>query len=260
MHNLKFSTDPNPSKCKTKCLAFLKKERPLPSLYLCGDALPWVSEGLHHGNTVTNKYDGMRQDIRVKRGCFVQKNCELQQEFYFAHPATKFNLNVIYNSNMTGSPLWDLFCKEAVMLENSWNVSFRHMFSLPLQTHRYLVEPVSGQTHLKTVLVKHFLSFIRQIKEGPKDIVKHILKTIQHDVRSTTGNNLRNIMLVTGNTSISHLTIHDACKIKYHPISEDNQWRVGVINDIIDVIHSSKQIEYMERSELLEILQYACVT
>ena len=33
-HNLKFSTDPNPVKCKTKCLAFLKAERKLPDIVL----------------------------------------------------------------------------------------------------------------------------------------------------------------------------------------------------------------------------------
>ena len=32
LHNLTFSTDPNPAKCKTKCLAFLQRERPLPEL------------------------------------------------------------------------------------------------------------------------------------------------------------------------------------------------------------------------------------
>ena len=26
-HNLKFSTDPDPKKCKTKCLSFLKKDQ-----------------------------------------------------------------------------------------------------------------------------------------------------------------------------------------------------------------------------------------
>ena len=39
-HNLKFSTDPNPQKCKTKTLAFLKKQRILPNMYLCGNPLP----------------------------------------------------------------------------------------------------------------------------------------------------------------------------------------------------------------------------
>ena len=89
-HNLKFSTDPNPSKCKTKCIAYLKKQRDLPSIMLNGNPLPWVKEGMHLGNNIECSYNGMVRDIRVKRASFIQKNCELQQEFMFAHPKTRF--------------------------------------------------------------------------------------------------------------------------------------------------------------------------
>ena len=70
MHQLKFSTDPNPVKCKTKCIAFLKKERILPSIYLCGNF-----------NNFESKYNGMAQDIKIKRAEYIIKNCELNQEF-----------------------------------------------------------------------------------------------------------------------------------------------------------------------------------
>ena len=41
-HNLKFSTVPNPYKCKTKCMAFFlpRKSRELPEQKLCGAELP----------------------------------------------------------------------------------------------------------------------------------------------------------------------------------------------------------------------------
>ena len=84
----------------------------------------------------------MKLDMKMKRGQYVARNCELQQEFFFAHPDSKFELNMIYNSHMTGCPLWDLFSRESVMIEKSWNVSFRVMFKLPLQTHRYFVEGI----------------------------------------------------------------------------------------------------------------------
>ena len=71
MHNLKFSMDPNPNKCKTKCIAFLKKERDISSLYLCGNPLPWVKSGKHLGLFFTDKIDGMKHDIMVKRAMFI---------------------------------------------------------------------------------------------------------------------------------------------------------------------------------------------
>ena len=65
-HNLQFSTDPRPSKCKTKCIAFMHKQKELPSMKLCGNSLPWVSGGKHLGNMVESKLNGMQQDIKQK--------------------------------------------------------------------------------------------------------------------------------------------------------------------------------------------------
>ena len=53
-HGLQFSTNPNPAKSKTKCINWLKKQRPLPNMKLCGNSLPWVDRILHLGNTITN--------------------------------------------------------------------------------------------------------------------------------------------------------------------------------------------------------------
>ena len=167
-HNLRFSTDPNQRKCKTKCLAFLKRDRELKQLQLCGTPLPWVSEGLHLGNNLENKYDGMKHDMEVKRAKYIAKNCEILQEFFFAHPETRSRSNLIYNSHFTGSPIWDIFSKQANMVENTWNKSIRCMFDLPLQTHRNLIEPVSGTKHLKFLLIKRFMSFLNQIEKSTK--------------------------------------------------------------------------------------------
>ena len=104
-HDLKFSTNPDPKKCKTKCIAFLKKPRDIENIKLCGDELPWVSSGNHLGNVLENKIDGMKQDIKVKRAQYIARNNALYQEFSFCHPFTRFHVNCIYNSSFTGSPL-----------------------------------------------------------------------------------------------------------------------------------------------------------
>ena len=61
-HNLKFSTDPDPKKCKTKCMAFLTKPKKLSNVYLCGNPLPWVDSLKHLGNIVSNQIDGGQID------------------------------------------------------------------------------------------------------------------------------------------------------------------------------------------------------
>lgn len=99
-HGLKFSTDPNPKKSKTKCLAFLQKERELRPVVLCGDPLPWTTSCKHLGNTIVSTakaedHDIRSQDIKGKRAGFIDKNNELIQELYFAHPKTISHINMI---------------------------------------------------------------------------------------------------------------------------------------------------------------------
>ena len=216
-HNLKFSIDANPVKCKTKCIAFLNKEKNHGAVELGGVPLPWVDGGLHLGNHLSNKVNGMVQDLKVKRANFISKNIDLNQEFSFCHPATKVKLNQIYNFHFTGSPLWDLFSKEAKMLENSWNTSVKVMYDLPIQTHRNLIEPVSQAKHLKFVLLERFFGFLNQVQKSKKQVPKQLINLIANDVRSTTGSNLRNLLLLTSKDTIKGITIEDVKKLKYPP-------------------------------------------
>ena len=255
-HNLKFSTNVDPVKCKTKCIVFLRKERALGAVELGGVHLPWVDGGLHLGNTLDNSSVGMGKDIKVKRASFINKNIELNQEFAFSHPTTKVKLNHIYNFHFTGSPMWDLFSKEAIMLENSWNTSVKVMFDLPIQTHRCLIEPVSQSKHLKFILLERFLSFLNQIQKSKKLVPKHLLEFIKHDVRSTTGSNLRNLLLLTEKSSVDELCKADVRNLMYKPIEKNDDWKVGFIHEIIDLKMNKLEVEGFSEEELADILAY----
>ena len=142
-HNLVFSTDINPNKSKTKCIAFLKEDRDLNKLLLCDNLLPLVKNVKHLGIKLETKFGCiLKQDIRGKRAQYIQRNNEIMQEFKFAHPSTKLQLTCIYNTHFTGSVIWDLFSRESIMIENTWNVSIRNMFNLHRKTH--IIEPISG--------------------------------------------------------------------------------------------------------------------
>ena len=258
-HNLRFSTDRNPSKCKTKCMAFLIRDRPLPPLQLCGNPLPWVSSGKHLGITIDNKIDGMKGDLKKKRAEYIDKNNEILQEFGFSHPKTKILINSIYNCHLSGSCLWDLFSKEAVQLESTWNLSMKLMMDLPRGTHRRLIEPLSEVTHIKTVLMKRFLNFVQQIKKSSKKSSKFLLESIQHDARSITGSNLRNILLKTDKTSIRDLVPNDVLNIEYHPIQEDENWKVSFIQELIEAKNSNLEVVDFTDDELDKIMEFLCV-
>ena len=125
---------------------------------------------------------------------------------------------------------------------------------MPYQTHRYLVEPVSGQLHLKKLLIKRFLSFISQIKQSDKQIPKQLLHCIQLDTRSVTGSNLRRILLLTKKTRVEDINDKDIKNIEFDEISEDNYWRVKLIQEITDIKFGQVNIDGFSKEECDEIL------
>ena len=148
-HNLTFSTDPNPIRCKTKCLASLKKDKELRKLCLNEMELPWVTASKHLGCTIEQNVHNMKKDLMEKRAIYINRANELVQEFHFAHPLTKVKINNIFNSYFYGSSLWDMFGEEATRLQNTWNISQRIMLKIPRNSHQYFLEPLSQTSRMK---------------------------------------------------------------------------------------------------------------
>jgi hypothetical protein len=258
-HNLKFSTDLDPKKCKTKCMAFLHRQRELPSMMLCGSPLPWVDRLLHLGNMVSNKIDGGQLDMKQKAARYVDKNCTINQEFSFAHPICRIHLNKIYNCHFTGCQTWDLFSQGAEKFYSTYNRSVKVMADLPYATHRYLIEPVSGQQHMSIILIRNFLNFINRIKQSPKPVLRHLYSIVKADVRTTTGSNLRNILLQTSLSSVDDLQPSIVQEIKYMKIRDMDMWRIPIIKEAMDIkCGNLNPPEGWTREELDEILQLAC--
>ena len=89
-------------------------------------------------------------------------------------------------------------------------------------------------------------------------VITDFLKHIEHDTRSTTGNNLRSILLLTNKTNIEDLKIKDRNCVEHHPVRE-NKWRINLITEIIDIQNRQMSADGMSLEELKEILHYLCV-
>ena len=262
-HNLQFSTHEDPKKSKTKCLAFLKNKRNLDPIKLNDKNLPWIEfpeTVLHLGTTIDNGNLGMSADILKKRATFIQRNNELLQEFSFADPETKVHLNNIYNMSFSGSPLWDLFSDETDKILKTYNKSLRIMWDIPMESHRYLLEPLSDQTHLKFLLFKRFLNFRQQIFKSDKTITKHIYSICENDCGSLTGRNLRRIMLLCDKNSPSSLEASDISSLQYFSLPQEEEWRIGMINELIDIRLNRVELPGFSKEEINDLLKIACVS
>ena len=70
-----------------------------------------------------------------------------------------------------------------------------------------------------------------------------MLRLIRRDIRSTTGNNLRKILLLTDKNNVELLVSSDAMRIKYQPIKLEDQWNVGMIQEINQMRNDKLEIK-----------------
>ena len=202
----------------------------------------------------------MTQDLKVKRAQYIQTNNVIMQEFYYAHPKTKLLLNNIYNTHFTGSVIWNLFSREAKMIENTWNVSIRKMMNLDRQTHRYMVEPSSDVRHIKFVFLKRFLKFTEKLEKSVKHPVRVLFNAVKQDCRSTTGSNLRRIMHLVKRTKVSEVKMKDLECIPFCKTKKEDQWRLTIMKELLNVRGKELKVENFDKYEITEILDHICTT
>ena len=124
-----------------------------------------------------------------------------------------------------------------------------------------MIEPITGGPGFRIKLIKRFLGFINNIKKSSKPVLKHLYNMVKQDVRTTTGSNLRNILLMTDLQSVDDLKPNIVTKLKHNQIMEEDKWRVGIIGEIMDM-KNGNMVTPAEWSveELDEILNFACVS
>ena len=259
-HRISFSTNVIPSKSKTKGIIFSDKSLRFSHVPIKLDCipLPWVEQSKYLGNRMTSRMDGFSSDIREKRAQFITRNCELNQEFSLAHPAVKCKINAIYNSSFPGSVLWDLSCDNAKMIVNSWSVAVRHMWDLPFNSHRYLIEELSGM-HAQTMLICRFINFIQSIKKSPKQAVQFLYQKVKSNVETVTGKNIRYVIEKSGVEDIEDMKTNGLKKsLKFCESPSEHGWKVQFIKEIVDVkqkvLFLNQESDMMFEDEDLEYL------
>ena len=105
----------------------------------------------------------------------------------------------------------------------------RIMFNLPRTTHRYFIEPITGQQHNQFTLMKRFLKFCDQLRSSSKSVLNTMISNCENDTMSKTGHNMRSIMLLTNQTLLSKIKDSDLNSVIYKQIPEGEEWRVHTL-------------------------------
>ena len=98
------------------------------------------------------------------------------------------------------------------------------------------------------------------IAKNEKEAIKMLMNIAKKDVRSVTGRNYREIMLLVGKTSVNDVAKSDADKIEYFQMENKDKWKVGIIKEIIDVRSKVAEIDNLNSEELETMLTYLCTS
>ena len=153
-----------------------------------------------------------------------------------------------------GSNLWNLFSMTDSLF-TEWNKCIRFVFRLPFMTHRYLIEPLSESCHLKTMLINRFVKFYTSLQNNTKPSIRNLFSIQANDVRSDFGSNISHILSKCHNNDILNF---DKLDFSYHPIANDDVWRVNVIKELMTVKYNFLNLEYDSNDINSMILMLTC--
>ena len=259
LRKLKFSTNVDPVKSKTKCLVFSRKKHDLDKvapIMLNRDPLPWVTSVKHLGHTLESN-NSMKIDCLAKRGKFIGKVNSLIQEFTYVDPTVMTKLLNIYVTSFYGSNLWDLYSSEVTKIYSSWNVTIRNVFNLPWTTHRHLIEPVSCTKHPKTLLSSRMVKFLETLRSSSKGSVRYLANLVFDDRRTLIGRTVTKIANDC-NVARSSLTSSDAKNMKYFSTPVEQGWKIPVLLELLTVRERQAMIPGITSDEVNFMITEIC--
>ena len=132
------------------------------------------------------------------------------------------------------------------------------MLRLPRETHCYLIEPISSQYHMRSIIASRFLGFIVSIRKSKKESLRSLLRTIEHDTRSVTGGNLRRLLLKSDEHDIKNLLPSHGFT-DFRVIPETEKFRVEFIWDLIELRENISSTD-LTLNEIDNMISFLCIT
>ena len=261
-HKMKFSTNIDVKKSKTKCIIFSKKKidrTNIANIILNDTPLPFVENFKHLGMNVNwnNSFD---IDCDNKRCKFIGKVHSLRQELYFTSPEVMFKLLNTYCTSYYGSNCWDLYSNNCERLYNAWNVACRIILRLDFKTHRYLIEPLSNCMHPKVMLSSRFVKFHDSLSMSKKPLLRLLCNFYKNDLRSVHGCNLYKIASAC-NVPIKDLNpIIVKQKMSYFKVPNNELWRIPFIKELLAIKANKYELNGFKFNEIDNMLVDLCTS
>jgi hypothetical protein len=247
---LKFNPD------KTQAICFgnpLVKQYPLS---ISGTAIKWVGKIKHLGSILNNKVSDVEHVQMLINDLYARANALID----VVGSSNRGVLLYLFNHccmSMYGIAACRYSCSRVPALQVAWNKVVRRFSGLPYRTHTRYLAPITGLTHLSTVMKVRMLKFASTCLCSNNDVVRSVANYACSDYRSVMGENVLTILtnagvslnafrrLPTRNVSSILSNVTDTCY--------DEHWRIGAILDIISALPG-----HPDSGILRVVLDYLC--
>ena len=252
-HGISISTNENVKKTKTKVITFGVEGKIAP-LMLGNRPLPTVDQWPHLGVSIDSN-ESLVGDLEDKRRSLIGKIFALQQELGNQDPNVFMKLVSIYLLNLFGCVLWDIYATSADKLDTAWQRIVRTSFSLPMTTHKYLLNDIVDCSHIKNVIKQRFIKFAERIASSENPHVRLLHQYQKSDWRSTYGRNIMNLCHEAGVDNIHDV---DVSSLVVNPVPEQDEWRVNLLKNLMS--ERKNNSGFLSEEEVCHMIDFICCT
>ena len=263
-NNLVFSTDPVPSKSKTKCILFSGKKKvkePQP-IYLDGKALPWVDSVQHLGH-ILHETMSMNCDVNRARNSFMSRANDIRDKLYFCNPSQRMSAIQLYCCDAYGSMLWDLSSSKVDSFFKAWNIQARLAWNIPRETFTYLIEGYfcKDMVTLRNQILSRYPGFVRKLLASPSKEIRFLANNVLHDQRSITAKNLLYIESIANCAIMNYASWKVRQNLPVKSVHSSDSWRTSLLNLLLEARHvKNYSIWNLSKTQLEDMIKSLCMS
>ena len=135
----------------------------------------------------------------------------------------------------------------------------RNVLSVDRRTHRFLIEPLSGHLHLKTMLMSRLVTFYRGLVNSPKFTVRFLARLAAKDHRTVLGKTLHYLLDQCDLQEVDDLSPSIVKKkLLYNSASQNLNWQVSMATELLKARNKEVFIDGFNDEEINLIFDYIC--
>ena len=217
--------------------------------------LNWKNEVRHFGNYFNSRLNN-NVDSKHKCSHFIGYFNTLISNFGDLQPDILSNLFKSYCCSFHGSFLWKYNSDGFIKCCTQWNKSIRKIFSLPYNTHRWLLGPLVKQCHIRYQLYLRDIKFVYRLLCCDNSIIQTCINNASKNANTLIGYKLSFFRSMFGINIFGNSLQYCLQQAKPINLSIEQQSHVHCIHTLFLSLTNHVNIEGLPQTEVNDILNF----